>query len=137
MPAVRCFWRLLAAILHARQHGKGQVIDAAMVDGAASVATSFFGMQAAGIINPQRGTNIADSGSHFYDVYECADGRWISVGPIEPKFYSQFLELLSIDASTLGAQNDPSTWERSKGISKVWLKPSDKMRRRPKACKRD
>lgn len=107
---------LLAAILHARQHGMGQVIDAAMVDGAASVATSFFGLQAAGLINPQRGTNTADSGSHFYDVYECADGRWISVGPIEPKFYSQFLEMMSIDAATLGPQNDPATWVDSKAV---------------------
>ncbi len=82
---------LLAAILQARQSGRGQVVDAAIVDGTASLATTFFGMHAAGMLRPQRGSNLTDSGSHFYDVYECADGHWLSVGPIEPRFYGEFL----------------------------------------------
>src|SRR5687768_6454975 len=87
---------LLAGIIEARTSGKGQVIDAAIVDGTASLATTFFGMHAAGMLGPQRGTNMTDSGSHFYDVYECADRKWLAVGPIESKFYAQLLQLLEI-----------------------------------------
>lgn len=105
---------LLAAILNARSSGRGQVVDAAIVDGTASLATTFFGMHAAGMLNPGRGTNFADTGSHYYDVYECADGGWIAVGPIEAKFYAEFLQLLGVDATLLGAQNDRANWPRAK-----------------------
>jgi crotonobetainyl-CoA:carnitine CoA-transferase CaiB-like acyl-CoA transferase len=105
---------LLAAILQARQSGRGQVVDAAIVDGTASLATTFFGMHAAGMLQPQRGRNFTDSGSHFYDVYECADGRWISVGPIEAKFYAELLLQLGINTASLGAQSDPSAWPGAK-----------------------
>lgn len=107
---------LLAAILNARSSGRGQVVDAAIVDGTASLATTFFGMHAAGMLNPGRGTNFADTGSHYYDVYECADGGWISVGPLEPKFYAEFLQLLGVDAALLGAQDDRTNWPRAKAI---------------------
>lgn len=107
---------LLAAILQARVSGRGQVVDAAIVDGTASLATTLFGMHAAGMLRSQRGTNLTDSGSHFYDVYECADGRWISVGPIEPKFYDLLLRDLGIDAASLGVQNDPAEWPRAKAV---------------------
>jgi crotonobetainyl-CoA:carnitine CoA-transferase CaiB-like acyl-CoA transferase len=107
---------LLAGILEARASGKGQVVDAAIVDGTASLATTFFGMHAAGMLNPRRGTNATDSGSHFYDVYECADGEWISVGPIEPKFYALLLQRLQLDAADLGPQMDPATWPRAKAL---------------------
>ena len=107
---------LLAAILSARTTGRGQVVDAAIVDGTANLATTFFGMFAAGMLNPARGSNLTDSASHFYDVYECADGGWISVGPIEPKFYAEFLRVLGVDAATLGTQNDPAGWPRAKQI---------------------
>ncbi len=107
---------LLAAILQARQSGRGQVVDAAIVDGTASLATTFFGMHAAGMLQPQRGRNLADSGSHFYDVYECADGRWISVGPIEAKFYAELLLQLGINTASLGAQNDPAAWPGAKAM---------------------
>ncbi len=105
---------LLAAILNARSTGRGQVVDAAIVDGTASLATTFFGMHAAGMLNPGRGTNFADTGSHYYDVYECADGGWISVGPIEAKFYAEFLRVLGVDPTLLGAQNDRANWPRAK-----------------------
>jgi alpha-methylacyl-CoA racemase len=105
---------LLAGIIEARTSGKGQVVDAAIVDGAASLATTFFGMHAAGMLSRQRGTNMTDSGSHFYDVYECADGKWLAVGPIESKFYAQLLQILEIDPSQLGPQLDPSSWPASK-----------------------
>jgi alpha-methylacyl-CoA racemase len=107
---------LLAGIIEARTSGKGQVVDAAIVDGAASLATTFFGMHAAGMLNSQRGTNMTDSGSHFYDVYECADGKWLAVGPIESKFYAQLLQLLEIDPSQLGPQLDPASWPASKAL---------------------
>lgn len=107
---------LLAAILEARTSGSGQVVDAAIVDGAASLATSQFGTFAAGITSAERGSNIVDSGSHFYDVYECKDGRWISVGAIEPKFYAELLRLLEIDPAQLGPQHEPSCWPRAKQI---------------------
>jgi crotonobetainyl-CoA:carnitine CoA-transferase CaiB-like acyl-CoA transferase len=107
---------LLAAILNARSTGRGQVVDAAIVDGTASLATTFFGMHAAGLLNQARGSNIADTGSHYYDVYECADGGWISVGPLEAKFYAEFLQLLGTDAALLGAQNDRANWPRAKAI---------------------
>jgi crotonobetainyl-CoA:carnitine CoA-transferase CaiB-like acyl-CoA transferase len=107
---------LLAAILQARQSGRGQVVDAAIVDGTASLATTFFGMHAAGMLRPRRGSNITDSGSHFYDVYECADERWLSVGPIEPKFYSELLATLGIEATALGPQDDPASWPKAKAV---------------------
>lgn len=107
---------ILAGIIEARTSGKGQVIDAAIVDGAASLATTFFGMHAAGMLQPQRGTNLTDSGSHFYDVYECADGKWLAVGPIEGKFHTQLLHILDIDPSLIGPQLDPATWPKAKAL---------------------
>ena len=107
---------LLAGIIEARSSGQGQVVDAAVVDGATSLATTFFGMHAAGMLNPQRGSNMTDSGSHFYDVYECADGQWLAIGPIEGKFYAQLLQLLEIDPSQLGAQLDPASWPAAKAL---------------------
>jgi crotonobetainyl-CoA:carnitine CoA-transferase CaiB-like acyl-CoA transferase len=107
---------LLAAILQARQSGRGQVVDAAIVDGTASLATIFFGMHAAGMLQPRRGSNLSDTGSHFYDVYECADGGWVAVGPIEARFYVEFLRTLGVDPAALGPQNDPASWPRAKAL---------------------
>jgi alpha-methylacyl-CoA racemase len=112
---------IVSAILECRSSGRGQVIDAAIVDGTASLATTFYGMQAAGMMRPERGTNTADSGSHFYDVYECADGKWMSVGPIEPRFYALFMKLLEIDPASLGNQTDPARWPQAKiAITRVF-----------------
>lgn len=105
---------VLAAVLESRSSGQGQVIDAAIVDGAASLATIFYGLHAAGIWQDQRGSNILDSGAPFYDVYECADGGWISIGPLEARFYAQLLNKLELDPKDLGAQNDRTTWPRAK-----------------------
>ena len=107
---------LLAAILQARGTGRGQVVDAAIVDGTASLATTFFGMHAAGMLRPDRGSNLTDTGSHFYDVYQCADGRWLAVGPLEARFYAEFLQVLGLDSTTLGPQNDPGSWPRAKEL---------------------
>lgn len=105
---------ILAGILEAKNSGKGQVVDAAIVDGAAHLATTFFGMIAAGIWKEGRGTNITDSGSPFYDCYLCKDGKYISVGPIEDKFYAQLLELMDLDPKELGPQMDRSAWPAAK-----------------------
>lgn len=107
---------LLAGIIEARRSGKGQVVDAAIVDGTASLAMAFFGLHAAGMLNPKRGSNLTDSGSHFYDVYECADGKWVAVAPIEGKFYEQLLKILEIDPAQLGPQQDSKRWPKAKAV---------------------
>ena len=101
---------LVCGILEARQSGLGQVVDAAMVDGAASLMTAFHGMIAAGIATHERGTNHLDTGAHFYNVYECADGRWISIAAIEGKFYAELLHRLDIDPTSVPAQMDREAW---------------------------
>ena len=78
---------MVCTILEARVSGQGQVVDAAMVDGAASLMTFFHGFRAMGIWNDERGTNMLDTGAHYYDVYECRDGKYVSIGSIEPQFY--------------------------------------------------
>lgn len=105
---------ILAALLEARISGKGQVIDAAIVDGAASLATVFYGLQAAGLWEERRGSNILDSGAPFYDVYECSDGEWISVGPLEARFFSDLLQKLELDPALLDSQHDRAAWPRMK-----------------------
>src|SRR6266404_4187207 len=91
-----------------------EVVDAAMVDGTASLMTSFHGMMAAGLGSHERGTNILDTGSHFYEVYECADGRWISVAAIEGKFYAELLRRLDLDPATMPPQRDREHWPEAK-----------------------
>ena len=105
---------LLAAIIEARQSGRGQVVDAAMVDGAASLMTSIYGTHAAGVMDGGRGGNITDSGSFFYEVYECADGRYVSVAAIETKFLAELLRLLEIDPATMPPQMDRDRWPEAK-----------------------
>lgn len=105
---------ILAALLEARSSGQGQVIDAAIVDGAASLATVFYGLHAAGLWQERRGSNILDSGAPFYDVYECSDGGWISVGPLEARFFAQLLQKLELDPALLAAQHDRAAWPRIK-----------------------
>lgn len=105
---------VLAAIIAARQSGKGQVVDAAMVDGASSLMTSIYGGRASGRFAGPRGTNITDSGAHFYEVYECADGKYVSVAAIEAKFYAELLRLLEIDPHTMPPQMDRARWPEAK-----------------------
>lgn len=107
---------ILAGILHARATGQGQVVDAAIVDGAASLATAFYGLSASGDWSSERGTNILDSGAPFYDVYECQDGQWISIGPIEARFHGDLLRRLEIDPAEIGSQFDRQAWEQAKQV---------------------
>ena len=88
---------VLAALLERVHSGRGQVVDAAMVDGAAALMTIFHSTQQVGFTNDERGTNLLDSGSHFYDAYETSDSQWISIGSFEPKFYALLLEKLELD----------------------------------------
>ena len=79
---------LLAGVIHARATGQGQVVDCAMSDGAASLMAMFYGMKASGMWTDSRRSNLLDGGAHFYDTYQCSDGKWISIGSIEPQFYA-------------------------------------------------
>src|SRR4051794_7472591 len=102
---------LLAAIISARTTGVGQVVDAAMVDGALSLMTPIYGMKAAGRMDGPRGHNQLDSGAYYYEVYECADGQFISIACIEEKFHADLMRLLELDASGMPAQRDKSGWK--------------------------
>lgn len=102
---------LLAGVIHARQSGQGQVIDCAMSDGAASLMAMFYGFKAGGGWKEQRRSNLLDGGAHFYDTYQCADGKWISIGSIEPQFYALLLEKTGINDPDFAGQMDRGRWE--------------------------
>lgn len=103
---------MLAALLEAKSSGHGQVVDAAIVDGTASLATTIFGMHQAGML-AERGDNVLDGGAPYYNVYRCKDGKYISIGPIEPRFHAQLCSLLGLSEETLGAQDDRQSWPRA------------------------
>ena len=105
---------MLAGILEARSSGEGQVVDCAMTDGAASLMTMFFGMFASGAFSDARGTNAIDTGSHFYNVYETRDGKYVSIGSIEGKFYAKLIEKLGLDRTSLPEQMDRAAWPEMK-----------------------
>ena len=105
---------MVCALLEARTSGQGQVVDAAMVDGAASLMTFMSGMRVSGMWKDERGTNMLDTGAHFYNVYETSDGRHISLGPIEPQFYAELRELLGLHGSEWDAQHDRARWPELK-----------------------
>ncbi len=102
---------LLAGVLNARSTGKGQVIDCAMSDGAASLMSMFYGFKAGGMWKDERRVNLLDGGAHFYDTYQCADGKWISIGSIEPQFYALLLEKTGINDPVFAGQMDRSNWD--------------------------
>ncbi len=101
---------MVCAILEARSSGQGQVVDAAMVDGAASLMTFIHGFRAMGIWNLERGTNMLDTGAHFYDVYETSDGKYVSIGSIEPQFYAELREKLGLDDAKWDQQMSRADW---------------------------
>lgn len=101
---------LLAALLEAKSSGKGQVVDAAMCDGATSLMTMFFDMTSAGRWKDQRESNMLDGGAHFYGTYACKDGKFISIGSIEPQFYAQLRELAGLSDAAFDAQMDQAGW---------------------------
>jgi alpha-methylacyl-CoA racemase len=101
---------LLAGVIQARETGKGQVIDCAMSDGAASLMAMFYGFKASGMWQGGRRNNMLDGGAHFYDTYRCSDGKWISLGSIEPQFYALLLEKTGIDDPEFQKQMDRAAW---------------------------
>jgi alpha-methylacyl-CoA racemase len=101
---------LLAGVIHARATGQGQVIDCAMSDGAASLMAMFYGMKAAGVWTDDRRANLLDGGAHFYDTYQCSDGKWVSIGSIEPQFYALLLEKTGISDPDFKSQMDRALW---------------------------
>ena len=105
---------VVAALHEARESGKGQTVDAAMIDGAASLMTSAYALRAAGVSDAPRGENVLDSGAHFYDVYETSDGRYVSVAPVEPKFYAELLRRIGIDPGEAPHSADRTDWPESK-----------------------
>ncbi len=101
---------IACGLLEASKSGQGQVVDAAMTDGAASLMTAIYGLKAGGVWNSERGTNILDSGSHFYQPYETKDGEYVSVASIEAKFYDELLEKAGLDKTEFAAQMDRQRW---------------------------
>jgi alpha-methylacyl-CoA racemase len=100
---------ILAALVERGTSGKGQVVDAAMVDGSAQLMSIFFGIDGMGGWGP-RGTNLLDGGAHFYNVYETADGEWVSIASYEPKFYANLLAVLHLDDLDVAQQMDREQW---------------------------
>jgi alpha-methylacyl-CoA racemase len=125
---------LLAGVINARATGKGQVIDCAMSDGAASLMAMFYGMNAAGGWVPSRRSNLLDGGAHFYDTYECADGKLLAIGAIEPQFHEVLTKGLGLSEDDFTKRMDRKAWpEHSKKIAGVvktktrdeWMKVFD------------
>jgi len=125
---------LLAGIIEAKSSGKGQVVDCAMIDGAASLMTMFFNMKAVGMWSAERDSNLLDGGAHFYDTYTCADGKWLAVGSIEPQFHAELVKGLGLPVDTFGMYMDRAKWpEFSQRIADVvktktrdeWMKVFD------------
>src|SRR6185312_14743888 len=101
---------IVCGLVEAKRSGKGQVVDAAMTDGAASLMSMFYGMNAMGFWQDTRGVNLLDSGAHFYDTYETKDGKYVAIGSIEPQFYRELLEKTGITDSAFEMQMNPQGW---------------------------
>jgi alpha-methylacyl-CoA racemase len=105
---------IVCALLEAKNSGKGQVVDAAMTDGSAALMAAIYGLKSMGIWNNDRGNNMLDSGSHFYDAYECADGKFVSLGSIEPQFYALLREKAGLSEELFDDQMVRGTWPAKK-----------------------
>ncbi len=104
---------LVCGMLEASRSGKGQVVDAAMVDGSAALMAMFFSMVGRGF-KTRRGANLLDGGAHFYNTYETRDGKYVCIGAIEPQFYAELIDKTGVDANRFGPQMDPSQWDQLK-----------------------
>jgi len=103
---------VVCALLEARASGEGQVVDAAMVDGAAHLMTMMYGLSQQGKWTDKRQDNLLDGGAHFYGAFECSDGKWIAIGSIEPQFYRLLLDTLGIDSDAEGVSQSKEDWQR-------------------------
>ncbi len=104
---------IVAALIEARESGQGQVVDAAMVDGASALMTFFHAARESDMWSDERGVNLLDTGAPFYEVYETADGKWVAVGAIEPQFWAELVERLGLEGD-LPSQYDASSWPAMK-----------------------
>lgn len=109
-----CAFGILAALYERERSGKGQVVDAAMVDGVTSLMSFFFGQQAGAVRTTERGKGLLGGGAHFYQCYECADGKDISLGSIEPQFYAELVARAGLPDELATGQMDPSKWAENK-----------------------
>ena len=107
---MRLAFGIASALFEAQRSGRGQVVDAAMVEGASLLSTMFWGLAAGGKWNDARGENILDGGAPWYDVYETLDRQFIAIGAIEPKFYAELLERMGLAHETLPAQHERARW---------------------------
>jgi alpha-methylacyl-CoA racemase len=107
---------ILSALVERQSSGKGQVVDAAMVDGALALSHMMWAFRGRGVWSDERGVNLLDTGAPFYDVYETADGRYMAVGSIEPQFYALLLQGLELDPAELPQQLDTSAWPQMKKL---------------------
>ncbi len=107
---------VMCAVYEAQRSGKGQVVDVSMVEGAAALMHMMYGMKAECAWRDERGSNLLDGGTHFYDTYETADGKFVSIGSIEPQFYRLLLELAGLDPAAFAPQHDASRWGELKSI---------------------
>jgi alpha-methylacyl-CoA racemase len=106
---------MLAAIISARETGAGQVIDCAMTEGSAVLMSMIYSLRADNLWTDDRGVNLLDGGAHFYDAYETSDGKYVSIGPVEPHFYRELMALIGLgDDPEMAVQNDPSRWPLQK-----------------------
>ncbi|MCX8086457.1 MAG: CoA transferase [Rhodocyclaceae bacterium] len=105
---------ILCALYEREKSGQGQVIDAAITDGAALLMALIYALKGGGHWRNERGVNLVDGGAHFYDSYACADGKWLAVGPLEPRFYREFLARLGLDDPEFQDQYDAARWPRLK-----------------------
>ena len=105
---------IVCALLEAQKSGKGQVVDAAMIDGVSALMAMFYGLKNNGLFDDRRGTHLLDTGAPFYDVYETKDGKYISVGALESQFYDCLKEKAGLSETDFGVQNDQSKWPRQK-----------------------
>lgn len=116
---------IMAALFERNRSGEGQVVDAAMVDGAAYLSSAIHGMSALGLWNEERGTNILDSGAPWYDTYETSDGKFIAIGPVEQRFFRELLSRLEIDPATFPGQFDRARWPKMREqLSQVFKRKS-------------
>jgi len=101
---------LMCAIHEAGQSGKGQVVDVSMVEGSAALMHMMYSFKAMGAWEDKRGVNMLDTGAHYYDTYETSDGKYVSIGSIEPQFYALLIELAGLDKEEFAPQNDRAQW---------------------------
>ena len=112
--AVMLAFGLVCALFAAARSGRGQVVDAAMTDGAALLASSMYGLKAAGVWSGERASNVLDGAAHFYGTYTCADGKFVAIGAIEPHFFRLLCERIGIEVPDLGGHFDRETWPELK-----------------------